>query len=85
MAQLDSASVYGTEGYRFEPCWVYSNFYEFVFHFSFSGGAPLNLPSENQNSATEVQSTETVEIPPLCEHCPGNVFTSGFCEFLLDR
>ncbi len=23
MAQLDSASVYGTEGYRFEPCWVY--------------------------------------------------------------
>ena len=24
IAQLDRASVYGTEGYRFESCWVYS-------------------------------------------------------------
>ena len=42
MAQLDSASVYGTEGYRFEPCWVYSNFYEFVFHFFFLSHPWLN-------------------------------------------
>ena len=28
MAQLDSASVFGTEGYRFESYWVYFDFVE---------------------------------------------------------
>ena len=32
---LDRASVYGTEGYRFEPCWVYSEVLALqgLFHF----------------------------------------------------
>lgn len=37
----------------------------------FSGGAPLNLPSE---PSKQVKEEEIQEIPSVCEHCQGNVF-----------
>jgi hypothetical protein len=43
LAQLDRASVYGTEGYRFESCEVYSQALDFQGLASFGKGVASDL------------------------------------------